>query len=174
MITIISGSNRLGNQTHKVATYYYERLRLKAPDTQFFSLEDLPTGFLYPHMYESKHPDFLAIEKKFLIPADKFVFVLPEYNGSFPGVLKAFIDACEVKACFQRKKAALVGISSGKSGNQRGLDHLTAVLHHLRMLVSPDRLYLSHVEEELNEAGHLFLSGTLQRVEKQMDAVLTF
>src|SRR5258708_4847423 len=99
MITVISGSNRLGNITHQVSRHYFVLRKARYEDTVLFSLEDLPMGFLYPDMYKSKHPDFLKMENQFMVPADKFVFVLPEYNGSFPGVLKAFIDACEVKSC---------------------------------------------------------------------------
>jgi NAD(P)H-dependent FMN reductase len=48
-----------------------------------------------------------------------------------PGSLKLFIDACSVreyKQNFKGKKAALVGIASGRAGNLRGMDHLTGVM----------------------------------------------
>lgn len=174
MTTIISGSNRLGNVTHQVSQHYFELMKLKTNDVKLFSLEDLPMGFLVPDMYKSKHPDFLKMENDFIIPAKKIVFVLPEYNGSFPGVLKAFIDACDVKQCFHNKKAALVGIGSGKSGNQRGLDQLTAILNHMKMVVLPARIYVSNVEEQLNEDGKLFQPHTLKSIEKQIDEFISF
>ncbi len=37
-------------------------------------------------------PDFLKMENELLIPTEKFIFIIPEYNGTFPGVLKAMID----------------------------------------------------------------------------------
>ena len=174
MITIISGSNRLGNVTHLVSQQYFELLKEKEKNIKLFSLEDLPMGFLVPDMYKTKHPDFIKMENDFIIPAKKIIFVLPEYNGSFPGVLKAFIDACDVKKCFHGKKSALVGIGSGRSGNQRGLDHLTSILHHMKMIVHPARVYVSNVDEKINAEGKISTPEVLSSVQKQIDEFLNF
>ena len=66
---------------------------------------------------------------------DKFVFVVPEYNGSFPGVFKAFVDGLKYPASFKDKKCALVGISSGTQGGALALSHLTDIFNYLGMNV---------------------------------------
>ena len=38
--------------------------------------------------------------------------VMPEYNGSFPGILKLLFDTTDIKRCWWHKKAALVGVAS--------------------------------------------------------------
>ena len=41
---------------------------------------------------------------------------MPQYNGSFPGVFKAFIDGYAYPNVFKGDKAALVGVSKGFRG----------------------------------------------------------
>ncbi len=60
-------------------------------------------------------PGFLKIENEILIPTQKFIFIIPEYNGTFPGVLKAMIDNSDIIR--YHKKAILTGVSSGRAGN---------------------------------------------------------
>ena len=94
------------------------------------------------------------ITEKYISPAERVVIVAAEYNGSYPGILKAFIDAVHPDH-WKGKKAALVGISSGRSGNVRGLEHLTGVLHYLQVEVCSVKPVISGIDgllagEELN------------------------
>ncbi len=75
-------------------------------------------------------PEFIKIENEILIPTQKFIFIIPEYNGTFPGVLKAMIDNSDIKKAWYHKKALLTGVSTGRAGNLRGMDHLSASLHY--------------------------------------------
>lgn len=56
-------------------------------------------------------PQVTTIQDELIIPADKFYFVVPEYNGSFPGILKFFLDACSVR----EMKRSFAGKKSGHS-----------------------------------------------------------
>ena len=42
--------------------------------------------------------------------------VVPEYNGSFPGALKYFIDMLRFPESFEHKPVAIVGVASGEWG----------------------------------------------------------
>ena len=149
MITVISGTNRPNSLTSVAANHYVTFLRKNTEEqVNFLSLESLSNDILHADMYQpTKQAASLAqLQDEFIIPANKFVFVLPEYNGSFPGVLKLFIDACSVrenKKNFKGKKAALIGVADGRAGNLRGLDHLTGMLNYLGVIVMPDRLPIS-------------------------------
>src|SRR5699024_6307007 len=101
---------------------------------------------LYGHRSEAFQPiqDCVSQTKKFL-------FIVPEYNGSFPGVLKTFIDACSFPVSFYGKKAALVGVSSGKYGNIRGIEHFTGVCHYIHLHVMPLKIHISYILNELDE-----------------------
>jgi NAD(P)H-dependent FMN reductase len=108
---------------------------------------------------------------EFILPAQKIVFIVPEYNGSFPGVLKIFLDAVHPDTN-RGKKVALVGVSSGRAGNIRGLDHLTGVLHYLGMHILPNKLPISSVLTLLDANGSLKDENTIKALEKQIGELL--
>src|SRR5437762_3352875 len=105
MYTIISGTNRPGSHTEKVAKIYRQLLKEKGIDAGILSLVNV-------NVLE-KNPGYSELEKEFLFPARKFIFIIPEYNGSYPGVLKAMIDIGDVKKAWWNKKALLTGVSTG-------------------------------------------------------------
>ena len=77
---------------------------------------------------------------------EKFVFITPEYNGSFPGVLKAFIDGMRFPGTFEGKKCALVGISAGTQGGALAMSHLTDIFNYLGMTVLANKPRLPLLE----------------------------
>ena len=132
MYTIISGTNRIGSHTEKVAAEYRRLLLDKNIDAAILSLKNLDV------LHRS--PEFLKVENEILVPTKKFIFIMPEYNGSYPGVLKAMIDNSEIASVWYHKKVLLTGISSGRAGNLRGMDHLSGSLHYLKMNVHYNKL----------------------------------
>lgn len=157
MITIISGTNRKGAKTHIFAKKYTELVRsLTQEDVHFLSLEDVPNDLLHTAMYsETGQSAALAdLQDKYMIPAQKLVIISPEYNGSYPGVLKLFLDACSIRAykeTFSGKKVALLGVASGRAGNLRGMEHLTGVFNHVGATVMPNKLPISSIDTVLQE-----------------------
>ena len=100
MITVISGTNRRKSFTYPVALQVYNLLRKYATDeVKFLSLEKLPLDLFHTGMYNEngQSKSFISLQNEFMIPAKKFLIVMPEYNGGFPGVLKMFIDACSIR-----------------------------------------------------------------------------
>jgi chromate reductase len=104
----------------------------------------------------------------------KFIFIIPEYNGSFPGVLKTFIDACDFPESFYNKKAALTGISSGKYGNIRGIDHFSGICSYLHLNVLPLRLHIPVIKTEFDEQGNFCKEDTLKFTTDQIDKFIAF
>ncbi|HWK99956.1 MAG TPA: NAD(P)H-dependent oxidoreductase [Parapedobacter sp.] len=173
MITIISGTNRPYSNTFKLATYYQQKLTERAVDSHILSLADLPTDFITADMYKSRSVAFQPYQDH-ITATEKFIFVIPEYNGSFPGILKTFVDACQFPNSFFNKKAALVGLSSGKYGNVRGVDHFTGVCHYVRLHVLPLRIHIPHIFQELDDRGNLFREDTLRFTNEQLDEFVRF
>jgi chromate reductase len=173
MITIISSTNRPGSTTFNVAQYYQERLRQKGAEAGLLSLMQLPPTLIATDLFGKRSAEFQVIQD-IITQTDKFIFVIPEYNGSFPGVLKVFIDACDFPDSFYEKKAALVGISSGKYGNIRGLDHFTGVCHYINLHVMPLKLHIANIKTELDKDGNLFKEDTLRFTDEQMDKFIAF
>jgi chromate reductase len=181
MITVFSGTNRKGSRTRQVAEYAYKLLQDHSTDVvKFFSLEDLPLDLIHHDMYEgTEQSEALAeIQNEFLIPASKFYFVIPEYNGSYPGILKFFLDACsirEYKSSFHGdKKAALLGLASGRAGNLRGMDHLTGVLNYLKINVMPIHQPISSIEKLMNEDGEFTDDNTQHIIQNHIKEFIRF
>src|SRR5664279_264802 len=147
MYTIISGTNRIGSQTEKVAAEYKRILREKNIDAGILSLINLDVL--------ERTAGFIKIENEILIATQKFIFILPEYNGTFPGVLKAMIDNSDIKKVWYHKKALLTGVSTGRAGNLRGMDHLSASLNYRKMNVHHNKLPISHIDSVMDANGRL-------------------
>jgi chromate reductase len=173
MITIISSTNRPGSSTLKLAKYYQKRLREKGVEAGLLSLTQLPANLMEPDLYGKRNPEFEPIQD-IITKTQKFLFVIPEYNGSFPGVLKVFIDVCAFPESFYEKKAALVGLSSGKYGNIRGIDHFTGICNYIHLHVMPLKIHIPSIHKELDEDGNIFKADTLKFTEEQIDKFIKY
>jgi chromate reductase len=151
MITIISGTNRQNSVSAQVANLYQSLLLKYQEESNIIDLADLPKDFIYTALYDNngKNPEFNKFLEHLRV-SDKYVFIIPEYNGSFPGVLKAFIDGMEYPNSFQNKKCALVGISSGMQGGGLALSHMTDILNYLGMHVLALKPKLARIEQNFN------------------------
>ncbi|MBW3468874.1 NADPH-dependent FMN reductase [Arthrospiribacter ruber] len=152
MIKIIVGTNRKNSLSHKLALIYQNSLKNLNTDAEILDLKDLPHDFLFSALYENngKNPGFNDFHNK-VKEGSKFVFIVPEYNGSFPGILKAFIDGMTYPNAFRNKKCALVGLSSGIGGGGIALSHLTDIFHYLGMHVLAFKPKLAKIEDSLSD-----------------------
>ncbi|MGN6638503.1 MAG: NADPH-dependent FMN reductase [Mucilaginibacter sp.] len=173
MITIISSTNREGSSTLKVARYYQERFKEKGVEAAVLSLSQLPSNLIETDLYGKRSEAFKPIQD-IVTRTEKFLFIIPEYNGSYPGVLKVFVDACSFPESFYEKKAALVGISSGRYGNIRGVDHFTGVCHYVHLHVMPLKIHIPAIHKELDENGNLFKEDTLRYTNEQIEKFIKF
>jgi chromate reductase, NAD(P)H dehydrogenase (quinone) len=165
MITIISGTNR-DNNTKKVALEYRRLLKEKNIETNLLALDEL-------EVYK-RETAFVEMEDNLLKPSAKFIIIMPEYNGSYPGVLKLMIDNTEVSKVWWHKKVLLTGVSTGRAGNLRGMEHLTGCLLHMKMLVHPNRLPISVVDKLMDANGRFTDAGTLQAIDFQIEEFIGF
>ena len=173
MITIISSTNRPGSSTLKLAQYYQKRLKEKGVEAGVLSLSQLPPNLIETDLYGQRSAEFEPIQD-IVTKTQKFIFVIPEYNGSFPGVLKVFIDACSFPESFYEKKAALVGVSSGKYGNIRGIDHFTGICNYMHLHVLPLKIHIPSIHKEMDAKGDLFKEDTLRFTDEQIDKFVKY
>lgn len=161
MYTIISGTNRAGSNTLKVAKQYQQLLKEKGIEASILSLEHINVSTRDAH--------FQKLENDLLIPTNYYIFISPEYNGSFPGVLKLLFDTSKAHTIWWHKKALLIGVSSGRAGNLRGNDHLSAVLNHLKITVHPNQLPISMIDKIMDAEGNITDENTLKAIHQQLD-----
>lgn len=173
MITVISATNRPNSKTETVAKVYLDMLQSRGVDSQYLSLKDLPQSFAYDDMYGQRSPELNAIIERYIKNADKFVFIIPEYNGSFPGILKTLID-CIPTIYFRNKKAAIVGLSDGHAGNLRGQEHLTGILHYLRVHVHYAKPKISGIDKMIDDDGVVINDILLRKLEEHVEVVVEY
>lgn len=174
MIGIIIGTNRHNSLSRKVGNYYQNLLKTFGEESQIIDLSELPVDFAFSALYHNsgKNEAFNNFQK-IIDETKKFVFIVPEYNGSFPGVLKTFFDGLRYPDTFNNKKAALVGISAGVLGNAVGLGHLNDILSYMETDVLGLRLKLGSMKTHF--AGDEFTFEVYRNfLEKQAKALIAF
>lgn len=151
MITLISGTNRPASRSIAMVKLYAALLEKRDVAYQVLDLAGLPDDFIVSALYKNtgKSEAFNKLSSM-ISETDKFVFVVPEYNASFPGVLKAFIDGLAYPCTFKDKKGGLIGLSSGMQGSGLALSHLTDILHYLGMNVMPLKLKFAHIDKHFD------------------------
>lgn len=79
--------------------------------------------------------------------ADAIIFIIPEYNGSYPGVLKTSIDYYVQPdgSAIKNKPVLLVGTSGGNSGNMLGISHFSDVMYSIKANLVSFRIYIRNI-----------------------------
>ena len=178
MITILVTTNRKEAISSQIAGIYQKQIEEAGERVRIMSLEDLPHDFVFSALYENagKNLRFNAFVND-LCASDRLIFIVPEYNNSFPGVLKAFLDGMPYPNPLSGKWAALVGVSSGMQGASLALSHLTDILNYLNVNVLAIKpklaqihlhlkngqlhhpVYKEFIDEQIRQLSSLF-SGT--------------
>lgn len=167
---IVCGTNRKNSVSKIISGIYQTLLTEKGITADFIDLAELPADFTESALYENsgKNDEFNIYRKK-MLEAKKYVFIVPEYNGSFPGVLKAFIDGLQFPDTFPDKKCALVGLSSGVQGAGLALSHLSDIFNYCGMNVLALKPKLARIEDNMTAEeidNELYKDLLEQQVEK--------
>ncbi|MEQ8927813.1 MAG: NAD(P)H-dependent oxidoreductase [Fulvivirga sp.] len=173
-ITIVCGTNRNDSVSYQIANLYKQLLNNVGCPNELIDLSDLPNDFAFSALYEmaGKNKDFNHF-RELMASTNKFVFIVPEYNGSFPGVLKTFIDGLKFPDTFKGKKCALVGVSSGIQGAGLALSHLTDIFHYCGTEVLSLKPKLSHIEKNF-ENGKITNPLYKALLDEQVEKIIGF
>jgi chromate reductase len=165
-ILIISGTNRPGANTLKVARIIEGHYRDAGIKTDFLSLADMPLEVFQGTAYASKPPEMVAIQQRVLDAAGLHV-VTPEYNGSFPGVLKYFIDMLKFPESFERKPVAFIGEAAGTWGGLRSVEQLQHIFGYRNAHIFPERVFIPGIVKQLDANGKLIDPALDERLKNQ-------
>jgi chromate reductase len=175
LITVLAGTNRPQSRARRIAEYYRTLFTELGAPSQLLDLAELPADFMSTALYANVGTNAAFNRLAALLDAgNKLVIVTPEYNASFPGALKGFIDGLAYPGGIQGKKVALVGLSSGGQGGLLAMAHLTDVLMYLGSAVLPQRVRLPFINQDLNADGGLNHELSRQLLREQAAALLAF
>lgn len=174
MITIVVGTNRNESVSLQIARQYEQILKEKNIESNIVDLRELPHDYLATALYENvgKNQEF-NLTRNLMNRSDKFVFVIPEYNGSFPGVLKAFIDGLDRSKALTDKKCALIGLSAGDQGAGLALSHFTDILNYCGTNVLAYRIRLPKVGDFMTD-NKITNDVYLAKIHKQAQKLIEF
>lgn len=155
-ITIISGSIRQNRNSHRVSLYLHTRLNQE--NDAIASIIDLSVEHL-PLLTDSwdKHPEqheaFSKLVKQ-MEETDAFIWVSPEYNGSYTPALKNFIDNFPLGA-LKKKPVGVVSVSTGSIGGIRGGIQMQQLALAIQAYAVPQMLLVPQVTVKFDENGNL-------------------
>ena len=173
MITIICTTNRPDSNSLKISELYKNALSSQGETCQILDLREVDSQWIQDSHYTQNDPAFEKVVDKYIRSVQKLVFIVPEYNGSFPGYLKYFMDGCD-HSDWSRKKVAMLGLATGRAGNLRGVDHLTGILHYLGSEVYSKKVYLSQINQLLTQQGELANEMVAREIDEQIKGFVTF
>ncbi|MCC5914509.1 MAG: NAD(P)H-dependent oxidoreductase [Balneolaceae bacterium] len=163
LIHIISATDRPGSNALKVSKYVESKLSEYA-DTKIFSLRDYPLADLHGGKYGNT-PNSVKEFNSELLKADGFLFVIPEYNGGFPGILKLFFDYLPFPDALELKPVSLIGEAAGAFGALRPVEQFEQLLKYRKAYVYPERMFIQRVNDTFDEEDGLsndVLQGLLE------------
>ncbi|MFN3529197.1 MAG: NADPH-dependent FMN reductase [Bacteroidia bacterium] len=131
--TIVAGTSRKNSVTGQMAQIYQRELELQGVSASIIDLADMPENILSTTLYKKVKAENKAWEdiQEVVSNTTKFIFIIPEYNGSFPGILKVWVDALQFPVSFKGKKACLLGIADGTQGAAMAMSHFSDVLNYI-------------------------------------------
>jgi NAD(P)H-dependent FMN reductase len=130
-ITIVLGTARDGRLSEKVAHEIERHINEReGNEATFIDVRDFVFGKTEPGWEES---EIAEPWRRTVRNTDGFVFVVPEYNRSFPGELKLLLDA-ESPKNYAKRAITLVGVSSGQFGGSRAIMSLQPVVSELGLV----------------------------------------
>lgn len=167
-IAIIVGSLRRDSLNKKLANAV---AKLAPPEFSFKISEigDLP---LYNQDDDANQAASVKRFKGEIESANGLLFVTPEYNRSYPGVLKNAIDhgsRPNGKSSWPGKPAGVIGVSPGGGGTVSAQQHLRNVLVALGVPSLPSEVFIQYKDGLFDAAGGIgegskkFLQGWMDK-----------
>ena len=173
MMTLVVGTNRPGSNARKVAKVVEEiYAELKVP-LRVLDLAHLPPEIFSPTSYAEKPKSFLPFSDG-VLQASGLHVVMPEYNGSVPGVLKYFIDMLKFPESFERRPVCFTGLAAGIWGALRPVEQLQAIFGYRNAYIYPERVFMPQIYELLDDNGRLKDAELQKRLKSQAEGFVAF
>ncbi len=164
-IPIILGTARKGRQSDKVANYVLSKAKEYGFESQLIDVKDFQKDNFTVPAWEPQAKD--EAWRKIAQSADAFIFVLPEYNHGYPGEFKLLLDKLYEE--YNHKPVGLCGVSGGRLGGARVVEHIKPVLIELQMLPIYISLNFSNIQALFDEEGNITDNKFEDRVTKFFD-----
>jgi NAD(P)H-dependent FMN reductase len=165
-IPVILGTTRKGRMSAHAARFVNERIQARdGIRTELIDIAAIPL-----RMDDAGEATKDATLSETLMRADALVIVCPEYNHSFPGLLKHFLDGYLKE--YIHKAVGVVGVSAGPFGGVRGIQDLLPVLRELGLVTIFWDVTVVNVSTVFDESGALLDQALVRRTDKFLDELV--
>jgi sugar phosphate isomerase/epimerase/NAD(P)H-dependent FMN reductase len=173
MISLLIGTNRPDSNTGRVARHVADLYAALGEPLNIIDLAQFPADAFQGASYATKPPAVQAAGDA-ILQSRGLVVVTPEYNGSFPGALKYFIDLLPFPAAFERRPVSFIGLAAGEWGALRPVEQLQAVFSYRNAHIHPERVFIPSVHRILGSDGRIHDEKILARLNRQAAGFLNF
>jgi NAD(P)H-dependent FMN reductase len=165
-IPVILGTTRKGRMSEHAARFITRQIETRdGVTTELIDISKLPMP-IDDAGDGIKDPAFS--EK--MVMADALVIVTPEYNHSFPGLLKHILDSCLKE--YIHKAAGIVGVSAGPFGGVRAIQDLLPVMRELGLVNIFWDVNFGNVSKVFDESGTLLDQAFVGRADKFLNELI--
>ncbi|HAW79497.1 MAG TPA: NADPH-dependent oxidoreductase [Balneola sp.] len=172
-LSIISSTDRPNSWSLKLSNYISRLYAERNVKAKVVSLEDFPLADVVGGKYGKE----ITSIKKFrepILEADGIIFVIPEYNGGFPGILKMFIDYLPFPGAFEKMPMAFVGEASGAFGALRPVEQFQMIANYRNAIQFPERVFIPRVSKEFDPETGLVDDFKQKLLDSQVENFIKF
>src|SRR3954471_13571369 len=165
-IPLILGTPRQGRESEHVARFVFEQTKKRAGvETELIDVRTLPMK-LDDAGEQMKDPKFSATNDR----CDALIIVTPEYNHSFPGLLKHALDM-NLKE-YIHKAVGICGVSAGQIGGARVIETLLPVMRELGLVTIFEDVNFGRIGSLFDERGNLLDENFVRRVDTFLNELI--
>lgn len=165
-IPLILGTARQGRESEHAAKFVFERTKIRAGiETEWIDIRTLPMK-LDDAGEQMKDPKFSATIDR----CDALIIITPEYNHSFPGLLKHALDM-NLKE-YIHKAVGICGVSAGPLGGARVIENLLPVMRELGLVTIFEDVNFGKIGSLFDERGNLLDENFVRRVDTFLNELI--
>ncbi|MGB9476284.1 MAG: NADPH-dependent FMN reductase [Candidatus Udaeobacter sp.] len=165
-IPIILGTSRRGRQSENVARFVFEQTMKRADvETELIDVCKLPMK-LDDAGEQMKDAKFSATINR----CDGLIIVTPEYNHSYPGLLKHALDMNLEE--YIHKAVGICGVSAGSFGGVRAIEALLPVMRELGLVTIFWDVNFGNVTKLFDDQGILLDQSYVRRLDKFLNELI--
>jgi NAD(P)H-dependent FMN reductase len=165
-IPVIIGTPRQGRLTEPAANFVFEEASKRQDlKTELIDIREIPIRS--DDAGEAlKDPEFCGTVQR----ADGLIIVAPEYNHSFPGLLKHVLDTNLTE--YIHKAVGVCGVSAGPFGGARMIQSSLPVLRELGLVAIFWDVYFSNAGQLFDDSGKITDPAYSRRLEKFLNELV--
>jgi NAD(P)H-dependent FMN reductase len=182
-LLVFAGSTRIGSFNRQLARAVTAMARASGAEVTHLELADFDVPMYNADLEARGTPPDVMRLKQVLFEHPAWIVCTPEYNASYPALLKNTLDwiSSPVKGDavwnddFRATRGKVVGVlsaSNGALGGLRSQSHLVPLLFNLHCWVCPKTHALGRAADAFDATGQLASESARKKVQAVIDQVL--